>query len=147
MPAGRQLWGQLSLGRRIRMTKCEEKPHEPRRGWLKNGNSSGDFTKAPRCSAKTRRSSECQCAAMINGRCSTSRRSEHRSKDRMWFTSNTASSYKTRTPLETRDREPAYDPISDERRTVLVQGNGERAFPVSEHIAISRVQFGRHRPM
>jgi hypothetical protein len=28
------------------MTKSEEKAHEPRRGWLKNGNPSGDFTKA-----------------------------------------------------------------------------------------------------
>ena len=51
------------------MTKSEEKAHEPRRGWLKNGNPSGDFTKAPRCRAKTRRGSECQCPAMINGRC------------------------------------------------------------------------------
>jgi hypothetical protein len=51
------------------MTKSEEKPHKPRRGWLKNGNPSGDFTKAPRCRAKTRRGSECQCPAMINERC------------------------------------------------------------------------------
>jgi hypothetical protein len=51
-----------------RATKSEEKPHEPRRGWLKNRNPSGDFTKAPRCRAKTRRGSECQCPAMINAR-------------------------------------------------------------------------------
>jgi hypothetical protein len=44
-------------------------PHEQRRGWLKNGNPAGDFTKAPRCGAKTRRGTPCQCPAMINGRC------------------------------------------------------------------------------
>jgi hypothetical protein len=31
------------------MAKSEEKRHEPRRGWLKYGNPSGDFNKAPRC--------------------------------------------------------------------------------------------------
>ena len=40
-----------------------------RRGWLKNGNSPGDFTKAVRCGAKTRLGAECQCPAMANGRC------------------------------------------------------------------------------
>src|SRR5579864_8541318 len=38
-------------------------------GWLKNGNPPGDFTKAPRCGAKTRRGTKCQCPAMKNGRC------------------------------------------------------------------------------
>jgi hypothetical protein len=52
----------------VQIIKTKEEPHEPRRGWLKNGNPSGDFTKAPRCRAKTRRGSECQCPAMINGR-------------------------------------------------------------------------------
>ena len=40
-----------------------------RRGWLKNGNSPGDFTKAVRCGAKTRLGTDCQCPAMANGRC------------------------------------------------------------------------------
>ena len=35
--------------------KIEAQPHERRRGWLKNGNPPGDFTKAPRCGAKNRR--------------------------------------------------------------------------------------------
>jgi hypothetical protein len=44
-------------------------PHEKRRGWLINGNPPGDFTKAARCGAKTRRATPCQCPAMANGRC------------------------------------------------------------------------------
>ncbi len=44
-------------------------PQEKRRGWLKNGNPPGDFSKAPRCGAKTRRGTACQCPAMRNGRC------------------------------------------------------------------------------
>jgi hypothetical protein len=40
-----------------------------RLGWLKNGNQPGDFAKAPRCGAKTRRGTACQCPAMRNGRC------------------------------------------------------------------------------
>jgi hypothetical protein len=51
------------------MLNSEERPQEPGRGWLRNGNPCGDFTKAPRCRAKTRRGSECQCPAMTNGRC------------------------------------------------------------------------------
>jgi hypothetical protein len=39
------------------------------RGWLRNGNPPGDFTTAPRCGAKTRRGTLCQCPAMANGRC------------------------------------------------------------------------------
>lgn len=39
------------------------------RGWLKNGNPPGDFLKAPRCGAKNRRGTPCQCPAMANGRC------------------------------------------------------------------------------
>jgi len=49
--------------------KNEVKPHEKRRGWLKNDNSPGDFMKAPRCGAKTRRGTPCQAPAMKNGRC------------------------------------------------------------------------------
>jgi hypothetical protein len=39
------------------------------RGWLKNDNPPGDFTKAPRCGARTRRGTSCACPAMPNGRC------------------------------------------------------------------------------
>ena len=46
-----------------------DEPHEKRRGWLKNGNPPGDFSKAPRCGAKTRRGTACRCPAMRNGRC------------------------------------------------------------------------------
>jgi hypothetical protein len=46
-----------------------DEPHEQRRGWLKNGNAPGDFTKAPRCGARTRRGTGCQSPAMPNGRC------------------------------------------------------------------------------
>jgi hypothetical protein len=46
-----------------------ETPHETRRGWLRNGNPPGDFTKALRCGARTRRGSRCKCPAMPNGRC------------------------------------------------------------------------------
>src|ERR1017187_5454211 len=49
--------------------KMSSTPHETRRGWLKNGNSPGDFTRAARCGAKTRRGTLCQCPAMANGRC------------------------------------------------------------------------------
>jgi hypothetical protein len=44
-------------------------PHEGRRGWLKNGNPPGDFTKAARCGARNRRGGPCQGPAMKNGRC------------------------------------------------------------------------------
>jgi hypothetical protein len=44
-------------------------PQEARRGRLRNGNPPGDFTKAARCGAKTRRGTPCQCPAMANGRC------------------------------------------------------------------------------
>jgi hypothetical protein len=44
-------------------------PHVQRRGWLKNGNPPGDFAKAPRCGAITRRRTRCQGPAMPNGRC------------------------------------------------------------------------------
>jgi hypothetical protein len=44
-------------------------PHMQRRGWLKNGNPAGDYSKAKRCGAKTRRGTPCQCPGMKNGRC------------------------------------------------------------------------------
>jgi hypothetical protein len=50
-------------------TETEGQPHLPRRGWLKNGNTPGDFTKAPRCGAKTRKGHPCPQPAMKNGRC------------------------------------------------------------------------------
>jgi hypothetical protein len=50
-------------------TKIDEQPHAKRSGRLKNGNPSGDFTKAPRCNAKTRRATPCRSPAMKNGRC------------------------------------------------------------------------------
>ena len=40
-----------------------------RRGWLRNGNQPGDFSKAPRCGAKTRKGEPCKSPAMANGRC------------------------------------------------------------------------------
>jgi glucans biosynthesis protein len=43
-------------------------PDERRRGSLKNGNPSGDWSKAPRCGALTRRQTACQCPAMRNRR-------------------------------------------------------------------------------
>jgi len=46
-----------------------EEPYEKRHGWLKNDNPPGDFSKAARCGAKTRRGTSCQCPAMLNGRC------------------------------------------------------------------------------
>lgn len=49
--------------------KADETPHEQRRGRLRNGNPSGDFSKAARCGAKNRRGTHCGCPAMPNGRC------------------------------------------------------------------------------
>jgi hypothetical protein len=49
--------------------KTVETPHDKRRGVLRNGNLSGDFSKAPRCGAKNRLGTPCQCPAMPNGRC------------------------------------------------------------------------------
>jgi hypothetical protein len=49
--------------------KTEAQPHAKRRGWLKNDNPPGDFLKAPRCGAKTRRGIPCRAPAMRNGRC------------------------------------------------------------------------------
>ena len=40
-----------------------------RLGWLKNGNPPGDFAKALRCGAKTRKGTPCRQPAMLNGRC------------------------------------------------------------------------------
>ena len=49
--------------------KTKNEPHAKRSGWLKNGNPPGDFTKAPRCCAKTRKGTPCKAPAMANGRC------------------------------------------------------------------------------
>ena len=41
-----------------------------KRGWLRNGNPPGDFTKAKRCGARSKRSGNpCRQPAMKNGRC------------------------------------------------------------------------------
>ena len=45
-----------------------DEPHEPRRGWLKNGNPPGDPSNAARCGAKTRRGTVCRAPAMRNRR-------------------------------------------------------------------------------
>ena len=50
-------------------TKNEKPSHVKRRGWLKNDNPPGDFSKAPRCGAKTRKGAPCRSPAMGNGRC------------------------------------------------------------------------------
>ena len=49
--------------------KSDKTPHEKRLGTLRNGNPSGDFSKAARCGAKNRHGTPCQCPAMANGRC------------------------------------------------------------------------------
>jgi hypothetical protein len=41
--------------------KIEGTPYDKRRGWLKNGNPAGDLSRVPRCGAKTRRGTRCQC--------------------------------------------------------------------------------------
>ena len=51
------------------MPRIDETPHDKRRGSLRNGNSSGDFSKAPRCGARNRHGLPCGCPAMSNGRC------------------------------------------------------------------------------
>jgi hypothetical protein len=51
------------------LTKTKQTPYETRRGLLRNGNPSGDFDKATRCGAWTRRGTPCRCPAMPNGRC------------------------------------------------------------------------------
>ncbi len=52
-----------------RLSELGAIPHDKRRGRLKNGNASGDYSKAARCGAKTKRGTSCQCPAMKNGRC------------------------------------------------------------------------------
>ncbi len=52
------------------MKRKNDKPSlAKRRGWLKNDNPPGDFTKAPRCGARTRKNKSCKAPAMANGRC------------------------------------------------------------------------------
>lgn len=51
------------------MSGNSQSPQDQRFGRLKYGSPSGDFTKAPRCGAKTRRGTRCECPAMPNGRC------------------------------------------------------------------------------
>jgi len=54
---------------RGRVDEIEATPYDKRRGRLKNGNPSGDYSNAARCGARTRRGTSCQCPAMRNGRC------------------------------------------------------------------------------
>lgn len=49
--------------------KSTNEPHDKRRGRLKNGNPPGNPYTAPRCGARTREGTRCQCPAMRNGRC------------------------------------------------------------------------------
>ena len=49
--------------------KGEQRPHERRRGWLKNGNPAGDLSAVRSFGAKTRSANPCRCPAMRNGRC------------------------------------------------------------------------------
>jgi hypothetical protein len=51
------------------MIQIEVKPHDKRRGKLRNSNPPGDFSRAKRCGAKNRRGEPCRCPAMRNGRC------------------------------------------------------------------------------
>ena len=51
------------------MEMAINEPHAKRRGWLKNGNRTGDPSTAPRCGAKTRMGTRCKGPAMRNGRC------------------------------------------------------------------------------
>jgi len=53
------------------MKRVKESPQEKRspHGWLKNENPAGDFSKALRCGAKTRKGLPCKSPAMKNGRC------------------------------------------------------------------------------
>src|SRR5579864_1960633 len=46
-----------------------ESPVAGRRGWLRNGNTPGDFHNCERCCAKTRAGTPCKSPAMKNGRC------------------------------------------------------------------------------
>src|SRR5437879_1503577 len=52
--------------RRGSVTEMSDEAGERRHGWLKNGNPVGDFSKSPRCGAKTRRGTPCGCPAMKN---------------------------------------------------------------------------------
>jgi hypothetical protein len=61
--------GKVGRGSRIGRGRKECPLNPMRRGWLKNGNPPGDYLKAPRCGAKTRRGTGCQGPAMRNGRC------------------------------------------------------------------------------
>ena len=46
------------------MSELRHQPHAQRRGRLKNGNPPGDFMKAARCGARTRRGTACLGPAM-----------------------------------------------------------------------------------
>ena len=103
-------------------TEDDKAPHEKRRSWLKRGNPPGDFSKAPRCGAKTRRGTHCQCLGMPNG---SPRATHRRSYAGTWWS------------LQRR-------PAPEERQTVLFRtarsGQGRAPFrarrtPEPEHFA------------
>ena len=50
------------------MATTTDEPHERRRGSLRNGNPSGDWTTAQRCEAMTRHHTACRCPAIRNRR-------------------------------------------------------------------------------
>jgi hypothetical protein len=49
--------------------QVSETPSVRRRGWLRNGNTPGDFHNCKRCGAKTRAGTPCKSPAMHNARC------------------------------------------------------------------------------
>src|SRR5438552_2887087 len=62
-------WNSERPGGEGRTEMSKQRPHDQRRGWLKNGNTPGDFSKAARCGARNRRGTPYKCPAMANGRC------------------------------------------------------------------------------
>lgn len=80
-------------------------PHA-KRGWLRNGNTPGDPSKAPRCGANAKRTQEpCRAPAMSNGRCRlhggkstgpTSKDGLTRSREANWKTGHYSAETKAR---------------------------------------------------
>ena len=108
------------------MTIPAEVPRDQRRGKLRNGNPSGDYSKAPRCGAKNRRGTPCQCPAMPNGRCrlhggrSTGPRTpEGRERSRLAVTKH------GRYSAAAKDQERRVRELMKECRATLAGLNGE----------------------
>jgi hypothetical protein len=66
---GQAIVGAVGTPRGGREMEIEVRPHEWRRGRLKNENPPGDLSAVQSCGARTRRGSPCRCPAMRNGRC------------------------------------------------------------------------------